>query len=557
MTDLSLGKSTYSFTGAAEEYTVPAGVSHVRVKLWGGAGCGGWGNNTIARGGPGGFINAVFAVTPGDVLKLEIGQGGQPPVINVRGGNGGWPDGGYGSRASYYGGGAGGSSRFYINDVLMGVAGAGGSAAGFSHYWGGPGGGRVGGTATLELGTRPGSTVGTGGTQTTGGYDQSTPADAAKQGGYLRGGNADASQTATTNQGGGGGGGGYYGGGGGGAGDPGGGGSSFLHSSAIQSWTFGGAFLLPGGVSDSDYVAGVGVGSLSSTPAVAAANPGGNGYGVINTDISEIYPKTEFTQPIMDQWGAQRRTATGGGRRASWRNPATGVNNVPATGVSSSWTSVSNVTNSDIFTDSMTWTASTSLGPYVYLSNYQFEIPDDAVIKGITVFVMSGPTALANNIDETVKLALAPSAATLSSANRAFGTAQALQTLRTYGGAADMWGETTATLTPAIINSTAFGVVLRRQALSASQTFTIRQVGIQVTYEVVVDGANSVTQQTVEIIAPTEVKPAEVTQMEALVIWSDPYQPLQVTQEFVEVIRSISSTPKTTSRRRTISSSGE
>jgi hypothetical protein len=71
-------------------FTVGAKVTSLSVYLWGGGGGGGgWcGNGWGGHGGNGQEIRATFAVTPGQVLQLTVGQGG-PGACGGGGGGGG------------------------------------------------------------------------------------------------------------------------------------------------------------------------------------------------------------------------------------------------------------------------------------------------------------------------------------------------------------------------------------------------------------------------------------------------------------------------------------
>jgi hypothetical protein len=155
------------------------------AKLWGGAGAGGTYFATTAatrKGGAGGYTEVQIPLVAGDVISVEVGQGGQKPWSSlgpVDGANsglsttskpmypgaGGWPDGGTGGRhgAAPWGGfgGGGGSTRIYKNGVLVGIAAGGGGSTGL--FFGGSGGATVGGQSADS------SFCGTGGTQSAGG----------------------------------------------------------------------------------------------------------------------------------------------------------------------------------------------------------------------------------------------------------------------------------------------------------------------------------------------------------------------------------------------------
>jgi|GEM_PF-1612788 len=164
--------TTFSYTGAVQDYTVPAGIYSIQIEWWGAHG------GTVASdGGNGGYTKGLFNTTPGTVLH------------NYVGGANGWNGGGDGGTGAINGGGA---SDTRVGGTTLakriGVAGGGGGW-GTGWYEGGYGGGWHG-----QTGSGGG---GTGGTQTTG---------------YAPGGGGSGGG------GGGGGGGGWWGGGGGGVG---------------------------------------------------------------------------------------------------------------------------------------------------------------------------------------------------------------------------------------------------------------------------------------------------------------------------------------------------
>lgn len=70
--------------GTTSTYTVPAGVTELRVELWGGGGGGGGGDNmdggSFFSGGGGGaqgdYTHSVIQVVPGDTCTVVVGSGG-------------------------------------------------------------------------------------------------------------------------------------------------------------------------------------------------------------------------------------------------------------------------------------------------------------------------------------------------------------------------------------------------------------------------------------------------------------------------------------------------
>ncbi|MET7423031.1 fibronectin type III domain-containing protein [Dactylosporangium sp. NPDC005555] len=214
------GTTTFTYTGAVQTYTVPAGTTKLQVVVKGSPGDGG-------TGGGGGTVTAVITTPAGLGDKIQV----------MVGGIAGWNGGGLAAT----GGGTGGDA----SDIRQGTCAA-SSSCGLSDRTvvaGGGGGGVVyngGGGGRPASPAFPSDTAGTGfaspggpGTQSAGGAGGS-PYGASSPGGpgsFGYGGNGGPSGAKSGS----GGGGGYYGGGGGGGttdaggqGGPGGGGSSYV-----------------------------------------------------------------------------------------------------------------------------------------------------------------------------------------------------------------------------------------------------------------------------------------------------------------------------------------
>lgn len=309
MTNLTVGKTTVPYSGASQSFTVTTQSTQLVAKLWAGAGAGGHWPNGLAPnggvGGPGGYTTITLNLTLGDVVKVEVGQGGRPGVVTSgttgaylgTGGDGGWPDGGAaGFDKAACPGGGGGSTRLYVNNVLVAVAGAGGGdGIGQTNRMAGPGGGTTGGSGVQTLDGTGGAP--TGGSQSAGGANAAQSTETQMKGASLSGGKgypaASSQSNAALGTSGGGGGGGYFGGAGGGkAGqyvNGGAGGSGYFNTGATGystgSTTAGGATGgLPGNNSDADKPAGVGIGGTSiNTGTIATqAGAGGNGAAVFS-----------------------------------------------------------------------------------------------------------------------------------------------------------------------------------------------------------------------------------------------------------------------------------
>lgn len=250
----SFNGQTFTSQGA-NSYVVPAGVTSLTLKAWGGGGGSGAGGATGVggAGGGGGYGTSTITVTPGETLTVYIGGGGTGGIHNALGVRGGGGGGGGGFTTIYRGatplliaagGGGGGGGR---NAVAGGAGGAGGGTSGVAGTQGSANNGAGGGAGTQTAGGgggTGGNNSGAAGSSLTGGAGADGNASTSGSdgsgaaGGGGGGGNGGIANQAITRAAGGGGGGGYFGGGGGGAtssidtaaGGGGGGGSSYTSS---------------------------------------------------------------------------------------------------------------------------------------------------------------------------------------------------------------------------------------------------------------------------------------------------------------------------------------
>ena len=208
----------FTTPGGPYMYTVPAGVTSLRVALQGGSGVSFTSPGTPAAGGAGGLITADLPVTAGQTLQVYVAGNGS---ANVGGANGGGAGGGYPR-----GGGAGGASdvRTTAGDLATRLLVAAGGGGGTSSNGGGAG--QSAPTSPTIL------TAAGAGTQDAGGAGGTAPFFntqlVGKPGTFGAGGDGVAGFPGTV----GGGGGGYYGGGGGAGPGSGGGGSNFVSPAA-------------------------------------------------------------------------------------------------------------------------------------------------------------------------------------------------------------------------------------------------------------------------------------------------------------------------------------
>ena len=257
---------TYSYTGAEQTFTVPAGVTSLSVFAVGGSG--GAGGNSGGAGGAAGAVSANLTVAPGQVLYVEVGGSGQAGGAGSAGGANGGGGGGAGTGGGGGGGGASDVRRSPLSDGLapdprlLVAPGGGGGGASASLSSGGAGGApETAGSPDSSAGIHGGG-AGTASMGGAGGSPGSCGVGTTGQRGL--GGAGGGGPLPTTESGGGGGGGGYYGGGGGATGCSGGGAGGG-----------GGSFLVPAG--GSKFVA------LGQSPQIqisyTPASGGGGGGG--------------------------------------------------------------------------------------------------------------------------------------------------------------------------------------------------------------------------------------------------------------------------------------
>lgn len=206
--------------GVDQTWTVPAGVTRIKVKAWGAGGAGGNYLDFNDTGGGGGFVTGTLNVTPGDQLTIIVGGGGQQGA-----GLGAYGDGG--GKACGVGGRGGGRSAIRTSAgkelITAGAGGGGGGSAKTGQALGGGGGGLEGTASTWPgINGEPGTQM-IGGA---GGHNPNFPGADGSPGAQYLGGDAGCYDNGFNGSGGSG----YFGGGGGtDVGDgSGGGGSSFV-----------------------------------------------------------------------------------------------------------------------------------------------------------------------------------------------------------------------------------------------------------------------------------------------------------------------------------------
>jgi hypothetical protein len=284
-------------SGAAGTFTVPTALTSTSVFMWGGGGAGGSYVPNPARtyaGGGGGFTTGTLATSPGQVLKIDVAEGGAsgPSALGGKGGKGGGDTSG-GDPASSAGGGLSGifnnsltiacaSYPSSVPQIYMIAAGGGGAGGAFiGPQNGGAGGGltgdAAGGTTAQQTANGQG---GGGGGQTSGGQSL-----AVANGTFLEGAPGGSNRGA--------GGAGFFGGGGCSGHGGGGGGSAYYGNPSITCGsTTEGSGQTAGGQPNPNYSPSYANGGP------AGVSPGQDGY-ILITGTSSPIPATVTSSTII------------------------------------------------------------------------------------------------------------------------------------------------------------------------------------------------------------------------------------------------------------------
>src|SRR5918994_844699 len=145
---------TFTYTGNAQSWTVPEGVTQATFDVSGAQGGGTPGGDGVIQGGKGGEATATIPVTPGDTLQVNVGGKGGDGDPNGPGGAGGFNGGAAGGVGCCSGpGGGGGLGQVFDEQVFgdngskgdLGDGGEGGEGISIGDGGGGGGGGYYGG----------------------------------------------------------------------------------------------------------------------------------------------------------------------------------------------------------------------------------------------------------------------------------------------------------------------------------------------------------------------------------------------------------------------------
>src|SRR6202035_1840919 len=104
-----MGSQSFSATGSAQSFVVPAGVTSIDVDMSGAQGGAAQGSPAVV-GGKGGRIQATIVVTPGETLQINVGTVGTDGAASSSTKAGGFNGGGTGGAGIPEDGGGGGGA---------------------------------------------------------------------------------------------------------------------------------------------------------------------------------------------------------------------------------------------------------------------------------------------------------------------------------------------------------------------------------------------------------------------------------------------------------------
>ncbi len=121
------------------------------------------------------------------------------------------------------------------------------------------------------------------------------------------------------------------------------------------------------------------------------------------------------------------------------------------------WSNTANTYSSDnTYSTSGTSSGNTQ---YLYMGGFGFSIPTNATIDGIIVKVEKHSSGATVNDS---RISLATNASTVLGSNKSVtGAWPTTDAISTYGTTTDLWGGTTSTITPAVVNASSFGIRIR------------------------------------------------------------------------------------------------
>lgn len=271
----------------------------------------------------------------------------------------------------------------------------------------------------------------------------------------------------------------------------------------------------------------------------------------------------QFKASFSDQWTISHTVADT--RQDGFHAPGAWALDVPASsGGEISVSTSDSIEINNLLEDRVAYTKedlarldlqSPGVSDYIYFSDFGFNIPSGATIDGVEVLLYFGGTETDIEL-ETCRLALSANAASLSPGNRLPADPSNIRYVKhILGGPSDTFG---TALTPATVNSSDFGLVLRfdRPANFFDDLVYIWDLGIRVTYTVSsTDGDVEASHSYAEILSRS-AKANDVSHLVSEVL-TRTTEDVDASSIFAEILRSIPGAAGSGAKRRLIILQGD
>jgi hypothetical protein len=231
-----------------------------------------------------------------------------------------------------------------------------------------------------------------------------------------------------------------------------------------------------------------------------------------------------FTYPLLDQWGETLEGGGDAGKDTGAQIAASWGDDVPITpSASVFWASEAKAFDrvGDNTEAARITGDEADIFPYLRMHNFGFAMPTTGLVKGVEVeigYQMDLLGVAAKWDEDELFIAWGASAALGRTTDKFIGATAAASARRTFGGPTDLWGESSGTITPTIVNGTDFGCIAKwARNDTGDETIEIDYIQMRVYYEDTVDGTIRTTQTYAEVLG-TIAQPANVSQNYAEVL---------------------------------------
>lgn len=195
-----------------------------------------------------------------------------------------------------------------------------------------------------------------------------------------------------------------------------------------------------------------------------SGNPTINTSGSIGAGTISIDNPLTFSTGNSGAKTPSSGAATSGGTGNPWTNPTNAYDN----------------------NSSNAYASAKSTTEFLYLKGFGFTIPTNAIIDGVIVSIdrfASTSNRVQDNIISLINYTNTTSVTTLGSNKSSTAFWPSSQAIASYGSSTDLWGNTTSTITPSIINNVNFGLRISAKS-SNTATAYIDYASITIHYHI-------------------------------------------------------------------------